>query len=176
MQVFHGINEDKRGNIYSERGLFDLYCAQNPSQAVMLKPFEKERGYFRVVTTGWLKLDAILKYSGHDQRYDRPQILFASTFTPSLSSAEALYEEIKHLSQNTRWQWLVTLHPKMAEHTVKKYVGLENDNLSFFDTGEVINLLHRADAMVCDNSSILRSSSSWASPSSHSETECHSPA
>ncbi len=156
VQVFHGINEDKRGYQIPERGLFDLYCAQNPSQADMLKPFEKERAYFRVVTTGWLKLDAILKNSGPDQSYDRPQILFASTFTPSLSGAEALYEEIKHLSQNTRWQWLITLHPKMAEYTVKKYVGLKNDNLSFFDTSEVINLLRRADAMVCDNSSILQ--------------------
>ena len=28
VQVFHGLNEDKRGNIYPERGLFDLYCTE----------------------------------------------------------------------------------------------------------------------------------------------------
>ncbi|MFT5558931.1 MAG: hypothetical protein ACI9RZ_001402, partial [Sphingobacteriales bacterium] len=26
VQVFHGLNESKRGNVYPERGLFDLYC------------------------------------------------------------------------------------------------------------------------------------------------------
>ena len=156
VQVFHGINEDKRGNQIPERGLFDLYCAQGPAQAAMLKPLEQKRGYFKVVETGWLKLDAILKEPVINQSYDRPQILFASTFTQSLSGAEALHGEIKKLSQNPKWQWLITLHPKMAANTHDKYVALENENATFFNTEHVTELLHRADIMVCDNSSILQ--------------------
>ena len=48
VQVFHGLNEDKRGNIYPERGLFDLFCTEGPGRTDMLAPLEKERGYFRV--------------------------------------------------------------------------------------------------------------------------------
>jgi hypothetical protein len=156
VQVFHGLNEDKRGNIYPERGLFDLFCTEGPTRTAMLKPLEKKRGYFRVIETGWPKLDAILNSPGEITLYDRPQILFGSTFTPRLSAAEAFFQQIKRLSQNDQWQWLVTLHPKMAAETVARYRSLEGGNLSFFDTGSVVDLLHRADIMVSDNSSILQ--------------------
>ncbi|MBM4220474.1 MAG: CDP-glycerol--glycerophosphate glycerophosphotransferase, partial [Gammaproteobacteria bacterium] len=114
VQVFHGLNEDKRGNVIPERGLFDLYCTQSPSQTAMLKPLEAARGYFRVRETGWLKLDTLFGFQRDNTTHDRPQILLASTFTPSLSGAEALYPEIARLSRSPDWQWLVTLHPKMA--------------------------------------------------------------
>lgn len=156
VQVFHGLNEDKRGINYRERGLFDLYCTEGPIRTAMLKPFEKKRGYFRIVETGWPKLDALLKEPSGKTGYTRPQILFGSTFTPRLSGAEALYPEIKRLAQSNQWQWLITLHPKMASETTAKFRALENENLSFFDTGSVLDLLHRADVIVSDNSSILQ--------------------
>ena len=156
VQVFHGINEDKRGEPIPERGLFDLYCTQSPAQAAMLLPLQAKRGYFQVVDTGWIKLDAILEHRDATIHYTRPQILYASTFTPSLSSAKALLPEIKRLSQKPNWQWLVTLHPKMDPAIVAQYQSLENDNLKFFGTDKVIELLHRADIMVSDNSSILQ--------------------
>jgi hypothetical protein len=155
VQVFHGLNEDKRGNIYPERGLFDLFCTEGPIRTAMLKPHEK-RGYFRIRETGWIKLDSLLQQPAEKTQYERPQVLFGSTFTPRLSGAEALYPEIRRLSQNSQWQWLVTLHPKMATETVAKYRALEGPNLSYFDTGSVIDLLHRADVIVSDNSSILQ--------------------
>ncbi len=156
VQVFHGLNEDKRGNIYPERGLFDLYCTEGPSRTAMLEPLARQRGYFQVRETGWLKLDAILNQPRGDVRYDRPQILYASTFTPRLSSAESLHPEIKRLSRSDKWQWLVTLHPKMAAETIARYHSLEGENLAYFGTDSVIDLLHRADIMVSDNSSILQ--------------------
>jgi CDP-glycerol glycerophosphotransferase (TagB/SpsB family) len=156
VQVFHGLNEDKRGIDYSERGLFDLYCTEGPIRTAMLKPFESKRGYFCIRETGWPKLDALLKKPRSTQTYDRPQILFGSTFTPRLSGADALYPEIKRLSQTGQWQWLVTLHPKIASETKARYQSLESENLSYYDTGSVIDLLHRADVIVSDNSSILQ--------------------
>jgi len=154
VEVFHGLNEDKRGNIYPERGLFDLFCTEGPIRTAMLKPHEK-RGYFRIRETGWIKLDALFQKS-EKRIYDRPQILFGSTFTQRLSGAEALFPEIERLSQSSQWQWLVTLHPKMAVETVQKYRSIEGPNLSYFETGSVIDLLHRADVIVSDNSSILQ--------------------
>jgi CDP-glycerol glycerophosphotransferase (TagB/SpsB family) len=156
VEVFHGINEDKRGDPIPERGLFDLYCTQSPSQTAMLKPLEAARGYFRVRETGWLKLDTLFGFPREQTARDRPQILLASTFTPSLSGAEALYPEIARLSKAPDWQWLVTLHPKMAPETAARYRALAGANLEFHGTEKVIELLHRADVMVSDNSSILQ--------------------
>lgn len=156
VQVFHGINEDKRGTLYPEKGLFDLYCTEGFQRTQMLKKIEDKRDYFRVVETGWLKLDSILNHKITETSYSVPQILFASTFTPALSGAETLYTKIKELSQSSNWHWLVTLHPKMAKDTVAKFRDLENDNLSYFPTEHVVELLHRANIMVSDNSSILQ--------------------
>ena len=155
VQVFHGLNESKRGNAYPERGLFDLYCTEGHERTNSLQQLSAQRSYFKVVETGWIKLDSLFKYK-QIEKYARPQILFASTFTPALSCAELVYEQIKRLSQKSKWQWLVTLHPKMSQDTVKKYRALENENLIFLDNDRVIEALHRADVMVCDNSSIFQ--------------------
>jgi CDP-glycerol glycerophosphotransferase (TagB/SpsB family) len=156
VQVFHGLNEDKRGTTYSERGMFDLYCTHGPSRTEVLAPLAEQRGYFRVKETGWLKLDSVLKAPPHATTYDRPQILFASTFTPRLSGAEALLPTIRALSGADTWQWLVTLHPQMARETTAVWKALESENLSYFTADRAIELMHRADVMVSDNSSILQ--------------------
>lgn len=156
VQVFHGLNEDKRGNRYHERGLFDLYCTQGPGMTAMLEPLARLHGYFSVRETGWLKLDTLFNFPETQTTRNRPQILLASTFTPSLSGAEALYPEITRLSKSPDWHWLITLHPKMAPATVARYRDLAGDNLEFHGTDKVIELLHRADVMVSDNSSILQ--------------------
>ena len=156
VEVFHGLNEDKRGNRYPERGLFDLFCTEGPSRTTMLAPLAEERGYFKVRETGWPKLDTLFNYPGPDETYERPQIFYASTFTPSLSGAEMLFPEISKLSQSGQWQWLVTLHPKMAPETVAKYQGLESENFRFFNTEKLFELMYRADVMVSDNSSVLQ--------------------
>jgi len=67
-----------------------------------------------------------------------------------------LYPEIKRLSETGEWQWLITLHPKMARETVDRYCSLVGEHLSFHNTGDVLDLLQRADVIVSDNSSILQ--------------------
>lgn len=156
VQVFHGLNEDKRGQRYPERGLYDLYCTEGPGRTNDLKQYEGKRNYFRVAETGWLKLDAILNDVPTRTGESRPQIIFASTFTPRLSGAEALYREIGLLAQSSRWRWMVTLHPKINPDTRAKYQALQSENLSFHGTEEVVDLLRKGDVMVSDNSSILQ--------------------
>jgi CDP-glycerol glycerophosphotransferase (TagB/SpsB family) len=122
----------------------------------MLQPLAEKCRYFRVVETGWVKLDTLFNTTLPQKAHDRPQIMFASTFTTSLSAAEALYQTISTLRESPRWQWLVTLHPKMSKTTKDRYRALENSNLSYYDTDKVIELQHRADVMVSDNSSVLQ--------------------
>jgi len=156
VQVFHGLNEDKRGNEYPERGLFDLYCTEGPARTLTLSLLAAQRHYFQVRETGWMKLDTILNFKLDHIDDQRPQVLYASTFTPRLSSAEALFPEISRLASSGSYQWLITLHPKMAADTTAKYRSLQGDNLRFFETDQAIELLHRADIMISDNSSILQ--------------------
>ena len=161
VQVFHGLNEDKRGNQYPERGLFDLYCTEGPGRTAMLQPLAEQSGSFKVQETGWLKLDSLFApqhdtVNDNNQKNTRPTILFASTFSTRLSGAEALHTEIKRLSETGRWQWIITLHPKMAADTVAKYRALEGSDLTWFNNDQVIEALHRADIMVSDNSSVLQ--------------------
>lgn len=157
VQVFHGLNESKRGNIYPERGMFDLYCTEGHERTGTLHPLAESKGYFRVVETGWTKLDSLFGYHEKQEVLEsKPQIFFASTFSPSLSCAELVYDEVKKLSQSGEWHWLVTLHPKMAKETVEKYRQLESENLTFFYNDQVVEMMHRADVMVCDNSSIFQ--------------------
>ncbi|MDO6567304.1 CDP-glycerol glycerophosphotransferase family protein [Alteromonas sp. 1_MG-2023] len=153
VQVFHGLNQSKRGNIYPERGMFDLYCTEGPGRTGTLTSSNK--GNYKVVETGWVKLDSLFQYQPKEH-FDKPQILFGSTFSTALSCAELVYEQVKRLSQTGKWQWLVTLHPKMAASTVQKYKALESENLQFFENNQVIEALHRADVMVCDNSSVFQ--------------------
>ncbi|MDN2664641.1 CDP-glycerol glycerophosphotransferase family protein [Psychromonas sp. 14N.309.X.WAT.B.A12] len=155
VQVFHGLNQSKRGNVYPERGLFDLYCTEGPQRTGMLLEAIKDKAHCKVVETGWVKLDALFRYQSKET-FSRPQILFSSTFSTSLSCAELVYDEIKRLSKDSQWQWLVTLHPKMAKQTVQKYKDLQGENLVFFGNDQVIEALHRADLMICDNSSIFQ--------------------
>ena len=157
VQVFHGLNEDKRTREYPERGLFDLYCTEGPGRGLKLQQLAEQREYFKVQDTGWIKLDSLFSHTPQiDNKANRPIVLFASTFTEKLSCAEQLFPKIKQLSELGNWQWLVTLHPKMAKETVEKYRSLVGPNLQFFGNDQVIDALHQADVMVCDNSSILQ--------------------
>lgn len=161
VQVFHGLNEDKRGNVYPERGLFDLYCTEGPGRTAMLAAALTRHKRFEIAETGWLKLDTLFNYPRSAQIVDQsqsaqPTILFASTFTPRLSCAESLYPIIKTLSLLDNWRWLVTLHPKMASSTVNKYRQLVGPHVEFCANDQVIDAMHRAHIMVCDNSSILQ--------------------
>ncbi|GAB7219003.1 CDP-glycerol--glycerophosphate glycerophosphotransferase [Vibrio comitans] len=159
VQVFHGLNESKRGNIYPERGMFDLYCTEGPERTKTLSEIAERKQYFKVVETGWVKLDSLFSEDVTEKRMNKktkPLVLFASTFTPSLSCAEYVYDEIARLSKIGRWNWVVTLHPKMNRETVEKYKNLESENLKYIDTSKVLETMKIANVMVCDNSSVFQ--------------------
>lgn len=163
VEIFHGLANDETGKKghYRIRGLFDLYCTHAPDVTRTFQRLAQQHGHFQVAETGWPKLDPL--YQGKvpgprepDQADPRSVILYASTFSPSLTSAPALLETIKTLSRTGRWRWLVTLHPKMAPEVVSDYRQLEGPNLEFVaSTSGVIRLIQRADVMLCDTSSIM---------------------
>lgn len=158
--LFHGFNvakstrSDSRGH-FNIRGCFDLYCTQGPATT---KPFEKlakQYQTFKVTETGWPALDPLFKPVNQKSENQNPTLLYCSTFTPELSSAPHLLETIRELSQRKDYKWLVQFHPKMDKQLVEAYKAIQNQNLTFIETDDVIPLLKKADVMICDTSSMI---------------------
>lgn len=161
IEVFHGLNSGKRRRHdgvqyhFIIRGLFDLYCTHGTNTTSHFEELAAKSGHFRVAQTGWSKLDPLFDGSCPVEEADRPVILFASTFSRRLSAAPQVLDALKTLAEKGRWKWLVNLHPKMPPEIVKSYRAIEGENLEFVETDNVLPLLGRADAMLCDTSSIL---------------------
>jgi hypothetical protein len=158
--VFHGFNVGKLNRRGEEdhfriRGCFDLYCTHGPNTTNRFRELADKFGYFRAIETGWPAIDPLFDGSVQSSNSDKPTILLCSTFSRNLTCAPHLYNEISRLSKKGNWRWLVQFHPKMASDIVEKYKGLQNENLSFIETDNVLPLLQQADLMVSDTSSIL---------------------
>ena len=165
--VFHGFFAGKHGmDHFNIRGFFDLYCPQGPNTTDPFQELAKKHGFFRVVQTGWPKLDSLFKANNShgkanesaetvDKLPDKPTILFASTFSHKMTAAPHVFETIKRLSQTGEWNWLVTLHPKMDPEVVAKYKSIEGKHLRFIENSGVLSALQQADVMLCDTSSII---------------------
>ncbi|WP_339770153.1 UDP-N-acetylglucosamine 2-epimerase [uncultured Paraglaciecola sp.] len=138
------------------RDCFDLYCTHGPSMTETFKQLEAKHQHFKVVETGFCKMDPFFKNSAAAHKTDdRPVVLFSSTFSPRMSQAEALLPTIRRLSQDKKWRWLVTFHPKMAQSTVDAYKAAQHENLTFIETDNAMPLMLEADLMLGDNSSML---------------------
>jgi CDP-glycerol glycerophosphotransferase (TagB/SpsB family) len=158
VEVFHGFSVGKRSESrghFRIRGSFDLYCTQGPDTTAPFRELERRHGFFRVEETGWPKLDPLLagRYAQSDGA--RPVVMYASTFTESITSARALRETIAAAARRGDWQWLVTLHPKMAPDVVAAYRALQGPDLSFVETDDILELYARSDVLLSDTSSVV---------------------
>jgi CDP-glycerol glycerophosphotransferase (TagB/SpsB family) len=115
-----------------------------------------------VVETGWPKTDLLFRPpAGTPNPWaagwptPRPLILFASTFTRSLSAAPRLIGAIRTVADGGPWNWLVTLHPKMPTEIVREYRACAGPQLRYAETDDVVPLFRAADVMVSDTSSAV---------------------
>lgn len=165
--IFHGFDAgkvDKRGNNdhFKVRNCFDLYCTQGPSTTAPFLKLAEQHKHFKVTETGWCALDSLYQeqenlssFEASNNPAKKATILLCSTFSKKLSCAPHLFDTIKVLSQSNKWHWLVQFHPKMPIDIVNQYKSIQNDNLTFVETDDVMPLLKKADVMVCDTSSVL---------------------
>lgn len=155
---FHGFNARKRSNDdhFFIRDFFDLYCTQGPDTTQRFQKLAQKHGNFRVVETGWTKLDPLFASNIEIANNKKPVVLYASTFSKKLTSAPYLLKTITDASKNDDLQWLVTFHPKMDQSVVNNYKNIQNENLTFIETDNILPLLLKADVMLCDTSSILQ--------------------
>lgn len=159
VQLFHGFGIEKKGH-FDIRGFFDLYCTHGP---MTTKPFEglaRHHGYFEVIETGWPKVDALFNARPEKKwkkvhEKDKPVILYAPTFSPSLTSAPGLEQTIRRMSGHDRYYWLIKFHPLMDHGVADAYRDMQGQDLEFVEEADIIPCLHAADIMVSDTSSVV---------------------
>jgi CDP-glycerol glycerophosphotransferase (TagB/SpsB family) len=157
VQIFHGFDAGKPRHVY-DRGFFDLYCTTGPADTRAFRQLADALGHFAVRETGWPKLDPFLRAigtAGPPPVRHPPVVLYHSTFSPSWSAAETLYESVRRLSRTGRWRWIVSLHPKSHPGTVARYRALESEHLHFADCDNILDLFPQVDVMASDTSSAL---------------------
>jgi hypothetical protein len=158
VQVFHGFETSKRNfkkGHFRIRGFFDLYCTHGPSTTQIFLELQKKHKHFEVRETGWPKLDPL--FPVYDEPREKPCILVASTFTERLSLAynDDVVKEITRLSKRGEWEFKVVLHPKLPEEIVNKFREIQNENLTYYETTNLIPLFKEADVLLADSTSVI---------------------
>ncbi len=156
VQVFHGFGIDKRGH-FRIRGLFDLYCTHGPLTTGWFSAASERLGHFRVVETGWPKMDPLFVETARARELraaaGRPVVLYAPTFSTGLGSAPALREHFEQLAAAGSYRVLVKFHPRQDAGTVAAYRAI--DGLSVLADTDIVPVLQAADVLVSDTSSVV---------------------
>ncbi|HBR98139.1 MAG TPA: CDP-glycerol--glycerophosphate glycerophosphotransferase [Gammaproteobacteria bacterium] len=163
VQVFHGMAGEKKGH-FRIRDYFDLYLTQGPYFTHRFQHLAAKHGNFRVRETGWSKLDS-LYCTPPDAQRQRAQllenaqakylVLFAPTFSPSLTCADALFDDIVALSKHPDYLVMTKFHDKLRPDLVARYAAAESTSLRLIADSDITAWLHTADLMVSDTSSVV---------------------
>ena len=164
-QIFHGLAGEKKGH-FRIRHYFDLYLTQGPYFTNKFNELKSIHKNFDVIETGWPKLDV---YGTDKRKYDsykaqllknhnaKKVILYAPTFSPKLTSAPFLVEQIKSLANNLDYVILLKFHPLMDKEWLDIYRNLASNtsNIIFQEEKNIIKFLLVSDILVSDTSSVI---------------------
>ncbi|RAP56870.1 CDP-glycerol glycerophosphotransferase family protein [Oleiagrimonas sp. MCCC 1A03011] len=152
VQVFHGFGIEKKGH-FRIRGMFDLFCTFGPLTTKPFRELASQHGWFRVVETGWPKVDPLFREPTVEEKNDDRHILYAPTFSPSLTSAPALAGTIADIVARRDWRWTLKFHPKMADEFAAPLRAIQSDKFHISTDSSLLPLLKEADVMLTDTSS-----------------------
>ncbi|MCP3985860.1 MAG: CDP-glycerol--glycerophosphate glycerophosphotransferase [bacterium] len=155
VQVFHDMGFTKKGR-FRIRGLFDLYCTCGPWVTAGFQGLAGAHPHFVVIETGWPKVDPLFLGSAESSEAPAPPcVLYAPTFSPSLTSAPHLLPEIRELASTGSYRWIVKFHDKMDRQWQRAYRELESATLRVEEQPNIVPLLQQADLLVSDTSSVI---------------------
>ncbi|HEY9185230.1 MAG TPA: CDP-glycerol glycerophosphotransferase family protein [Salegentibacter sp.] len=165
VQIFHGLAGEKKGH-FRIRHYFDLYLTQGPYFTRRFNELKQKHQNFEVMETGWPKLDI---YGKDAQKYEAEKdqllkehaaskmVLYAPTFSPSLTSAPFLVKEIEKLATNKEYLVVIKFHDLMAPKIIAQYKALaaKKENIVFEEEPNIVKFLLMADIMISDTSSVV---------------------
>ena len=164
-QVFHGLAGEKKGH-FRIRNYFDLYLTQGPYFTRWFSKAASKHRDFSVVETGWPKLDV---YGKELHKYDSDKltllkkskakkiILYAPTFSPSLTSASHLLTQLEELAKSKEYLIVIKFHDLMAADLIDSYkkLSMSFENVLFIEERNIIKYLLISDLMISDTSSVV---------------------
>ncbi len=165
IQVFHGYAGEKKGHFIIRR-YFDTYFTQGPFFTKRFRELANKYGDFEVVETGWTKQDWIKEHF-HDfdaekeallKEHGKKQVvLYAPTFSPSLTSLPVIKEELRKLVQTKDIVLLLKFHPLTKQEWIDEYkqFAAENEHVVWVDDFSVTKYQLMSDLMISDTSSTV---------------------
>jgi CDP-ribitol ribitolphosphotransferase / teichoic acid ribitol-phosphate polymerase len=165
IQVFHGYAAEKKDH-WIIRRYFDAYFTQGPFFTSGFSALAKRYGDFEVVETGWPKQDWIKKHwRDFDEEkakllsdHDRKQVvLYAPTFSPSLTSLPYIKEALINLVREKDIILLLKFHPLTKQEWVEEYrlLAEQEEHIIWVDDFDVTKYQLMADVMISDTSSTV---------------------
>jgi CDP-glycerol glycerophosphotransferase (TagB/SpsB family) len=161
VQIFHGLAGEKKGH-FRIRDYFDLYLTQGTYFTDRFKALALKHKNFEVIETGWCKLDKLYSVSEETKakklellnKYSaKKMVLYAPTFSPSLTSVVALKKVIEKLANQEDVLLITKFHDKMNEELKELYKKM--NNVLIIETDDITELLKMADLMISDSSSVV---------------------
>lgn len=165
VQVFHGYAAEKKDH-WVIRRYFDTYFTQGPFFTKEFSRLAKVYKDFEVVETGWTKQDWI-KANLHTFDAERQQlltiygkekiVLYAPTFSPSLTSIPKLKEALVRLVNEKSVVLLLKFHPLTRQEWIDEYKALaaEHESIVWIDDFNVTKYQLMSDVMISDTSSTV---------------------
>lgn len=165
VQIFHGLAGEKKGH-FRIRHYFDLYLTQGPYFTRQFQAFAKRHKDFQVVETGWSKLDLYyqerLSFKQREMEIRtnnniRFIVLYAPTFSPSLTSAKDLLPELISLVKNESVYLFVKFHDKMASKLIHEYKKTFDGfaKVEILNQKDITRILSLSDYLISDTSSVV---------------------
>ncbi len=164
-EIFHGYAAEKKDHWIIRRYL-DMYLTQGP---FFTKPFQQlalKYKDFEVVETGWTRQDWIFE-NLHTFDTEKEQllknhqkkqvVLYAPTFSPSLTSLPDIKEGLKRLTEEKEIVLLLKFHPLTKKEWIEEYKQLadENEHIVWIDDHQITKYILISDMMISDTSSAL---------------------
>lgn len=164
VQLFHGLSGDEKGK-FRIRKYFDLYLTHGPFFTRRFKALAEKYRDFDVIETGWPKLDNLFPKINSYQtereellnRYNAKRIiLFAPTFSPSLTSARILKDHIFKVADSENLL-LIKFHDLMSKEVVDEYERLSKNksNVIIIRDSNIAKYLILSDILISDTSSVV---------------------
>lgn len=165
IQIFHGYAAEKKDH-WVIRRYFDTYFTQGPFFTNNFLKLARKYNDFEVLETGWPRQDWVKEHL-HDfdkekeallAKYQRKHlVLYAPTFSPSLTSLPHLKTALVDLTNKEDVLIIIKLHPLTRQEWVDEYKELarNNKNIVWIDDFTVTKYQLMADMMISDTSSTI---------------------
>ena len=165
VQVFHGYAGEKKGH-WVIRHYFDTYFTQGPHFTKGFERLAAKHNNFEVLETGWPRQDWVMQHL-HDFDQEKKRILdeykckqivlYAPTFSPSLTSLPVMKEALVELTEKKDVVVMIKQHPLTRAEWVEEYRQLANEHkrIIWVDDFSVAKYQLMADVMISDTSSTI---------------------